>query len=87
MNAFYPKAFWGALALIVGLVMGQYSPNRNIVTTDQLDKSTQVLQTQIVALQSQVAANAAADALANQTTNESLQMLHGELKGRKLVDQ
>jgi hypothetical protein len=37
---FYKTGFWAAVAFIVALMVGQYSPNRNIVTVDQLNNST-----------------------------------------------
>lgn len=40
-----PDSFWkylaiGALGMIGGMFSGQYTPNRNIVTVDQLQQST-----------------------------------------------
>lgn len=51
-----------AVSLLIGLLVGQYNPNRNVVTTDQLNAATLRLEngqsaqaTQIGALTTQVA--------------------------------
>jgi hypothetical protein len=51
-----------AVSLLIGLIVGQYQPNRSVVTTDQLNAATTRLETgqanqetQIEALTTQVA--------------------------------
>ena len=74
-----PAAVWKystaiAVSLLIGLITGQFIPNRNIVTTDQLNSTVAPLQAQV--------------ALSNQQTadmRDQLARLTGELKARDLI--
>jgi hypothetical protein len=61
-------------SLLIGVLGGQFIPNRNVVTTDQLTAAVAPLQAQI--------------ALSNENTSElktEVSELRGELKARDLI--
>ena len=65
-----------AVSLLIGLLSGQFIPNRNIVTTDQLNVSTKILYDGQISQQEQITALTA-------TVNE----LTGELRAQRLITQ
>jgi hypothetical protein len=78
-NGRIPDDVWKYLtavgfSLLIGVIGGQFIPNRNIVTTDQLNAATLVLQ------QSQLSTNSKVDELAKQVAT-----MNGELAAQHLV--
>ena len=70
------------MAFIVGTYMGQFSPNRNIVTNDQLLR----WQTQSAAQVSSVQSAVIALSSTVETLNDEVSELRGELRGRNLLN-
>ena len=63
-----------AVSLLLGVLSGQYIPNRNIVTNDQLNTALAPMQTSLAAQSVQIS-----------TLTVEVSELRGELKGKKAI--
>ena len=70
------------LALLVGTVSGEFLPNRNIATTDQIQRVQSATTAQVAGVQTSVAALT----VTVQSLSDEVSELRGELKGRNMLE-